>query len=159
MTRSQELVGKLEDTQAVDLANIVHNRVFSSLDYEVLEKSASGSEVGRTLLAVPEEQLDAKLDFATSVNFAREFLELLAKDPEMYPLIEDAWAEYQENDDQFVGAAIAVGLMVNLTLFMVSSEFEFNLGKFKLRKGKVETEKLKAVLEPVAKLVGLVSPD
>ncbi len=155
MATAHEIVHNLDDTQAVAMAENIHNRIFSAVDYADIENSAAASGLGQPLLALTDDQLDQKIDTETSVMLSRRFLEALSSDPDMASMIEVAWAQVKNDDDLFVGAIIAVGLMVNLTLFMVSSNIEIDLGKIKIHKGKVDTEAVKAIMEPVTKVAGL----
>ena len=155
MTTAQEIVKNLDDTQAVAMAEKIHNRIFRAIDYADIENSAAASGLSQPLLTLSDDQLDQKLDAETSVMHSRQFLEALSGDPDMAAMIDDAWAQVMNDDDLFVGAIIAVGLIVNLTLFMVSSDIEIDLGKIKIHKGKVDTEAVKAIMEPITKLAGL----
>jgi hypothetical protein len=72
-------------------------------------------------------------------------------------VITDSWEEVQNDDSMFVGTVIAVGLMVNLTLFMISSNIEIDFGKVKISKGTVDMEAVKAIMEPISKAASLAS--
>lgn len=156
MTTAQEIVQKLNDNQAVMMLNKVHNRLFTSLDFDILENNVKDKDIGKTLLAIDDEQLDVELDAVVSVRLSREFLESLARDDQLSVFITDAWEEVQNDDSMFIGTVIAIGLMVNLTLFMVSSKIDINIGGVTISKDTVDTEAVKAIMEPITEAIKIL---
>jgi hypothetical protein len=152
MTTAQQIVNNLNDNQAIMMVNKIHNRIFSAVDFDTIENNVKGDDDGSTLLGLSDDQLGAELDAGVSVAVARKFLESVAQDEGLSEVITDSWEEVQNDDSMFVGTVIAVGLMVNLTLFMISS-----IGKVKISKGTVDTEAVKAIMEPISKAASLAS--
>ena len=159
MTAAQEIVQNLDDTQVVAMANSIHNRIFSAVDYAEIENSAGKDDVGKSLMGLTDNQLDQPLDTATAVTLSRQFLVIMAADPEMSGIVEEVWAELKNDDNLFVGAVIAVGLVFNLTLFMVASDIEINVGNTKIHKKPVDTEAVKAIAEIISTVAGLAKPN
>jgi hypothetical protein len=157
MTTAQQIVNNLNDNQAIMMVNKIHNRIFSAVDFDTIENNVKGDDDGSTLLGLSDDQLGAELDAGVSVAVARKFLESVAQDEGLSEVITDSWEEVQNDDSMFVGTVIAVGLMVNLTLFMISSNIEIDLGKVKISKGTVDTEAVKAIMEPISKAASLAS--
>lgn len=153
MTSAQNIVNKLDDSQAVMMLKLVHDRIFDAVDFEVIEKGTKGNVIGENLLEVTDLPIDAEFDSATSIKQARVFLNSIAKDDDLSDLITESWQELQKNDQMFVGATIAVGLMVNLTLFMVSSKIELKIGNLTIKKDKVDTAAVKAIMQPVTEIL------
>jgi len=151
MTTAQDIVKNLNDNQAVKMASNIHDRIFSAVDYDTVEKNTRGDDDGKTLLGLSDDQLKTKFDASTSVELSRNILESISNDEELSAVIADAWEEVQNDDSLFIGTVIVVGLMVNLTLFMISSELELNFKNGKLIKHKVDTEAVKAVVELISK--------
>ena len=83
-------------------------------------------------------------------------MESIAKDDSLSVLITDAWEEVQNDDSMFVGTIIAIGLIANLTLFMVSSKIDIDLGVVKISKDKVDTEAVKAIMEPITETIKII---
>ncbi len=155
MISAEEIVSTLGDNQAVAMAQRIHNRLFSNIDFADLKQNTQNNADAALLLSLTPQQYELKFDATTSTQLVRQFLTTLANDPETAPIIVDIWQEVTDDDSMFVGTVVAVGLMVNLTLFMISSELEIDLGKVKIRKAKVDTDAVKAVMEPVKSLVDL----
>ncbi|MCZ6565991.1 MAG: hypothetical protein O6852_07655 [Gammaproteobacteria bacterium] len=153
MTTAQDIVINLNDNQAIKMARNIHDRIFSAVDYDTVEKNSRGDDDGKTLLGLSDDQLKTKFDASTSVELSRNILESISNDEGLSAVIADAWEEVQNDDSMAIGigTVIAVGLMVNLTLFMISSELELNFKNGKLIKHKVDTEAVKAVVELISK--------
>jgi hypothetical protein len=157
MTTAQNIVLDLSDNQAVLMVNKIHDRIFNAVEFGTIESQVKDDDDGKALLELNNEQLLVKLDSEVSVRLARKFLESVAQDENLSAVVIDTWEEIQSDDSLFIGTVIAVGLMVNLTLFMISSDIQIDLGKVKISKGKVDTEAVKAIMDPISKAAGLVS--
>lgn len=157
MTTAQEIVENLDDNQVVAMVNRIHNRIYGAVDFATIEKSVKDDNLGNTLLELSDDQLKTEMDAGDSVSVARRFLQSLAQDENLSYLVIDAWEEVQNEDSMFVGTVIAVGLMVNLTLFMISSNIKIDLGKVKIEKNTVDTEAVKAIMEPLSKAADIAS--
>ena len=153
MISAQEIVQNLNDNQAVMMANKINDKIFSNVEFDIIERGIKDDNVGKTLLGLSDDQLKIELNANISVDLSREILESMAKDENLSMLITDVWREVQEDDSMFVGTAIAIGLIANLTLFMISSEFELEIGGVKLRKHTIDTEAVKAIMEPITEAI------
>ena len=153
MITAQEIVQNLNDNQAVMMANKINDKIFSNVEFDIIERGIKDDNVGKTLLGLSDDQLKIELNANISVDLSREILESMAKDENLSMLITDVWREVQEHDSMFVGTAIAIGLIANLTLFMISSEFELEIGGVKLRKHTIDTEAVKAIMEPITEAI------
>lgn len=152
MSNMQDVIKNLNDNQAVMLLNNIHNRIFNAVDFDDLEKNIKDNDVGKILLELSDEQLNVDFDANISVDLTREFLTSIVKDENFSELIKAAWEEVKNDDAMMVGTIIAVGLMVNLTLFMVSSKFEIDINGMKFSKDKVDTEAVKAIMGAIGKI-------
>lgn len=155
MTSAEEIVSTLSDNQAASLAKRIHNRLFSNIHFADIKENTQNDADAALLLSLTPQQYELKFDANTSTQLVRQFLVTMANDPETAPVIVDTWQEVIEDDSMFVGTVVAVGLMVNLTLFMISSELEVNIGSLKIRKKTVDSDAVKAVMEPVKSLLNL----
>ena len=157
MTTTQDIVKNLNDNQAILMVSKIHDRIFSAVDFSTIEDNVRGNDTGNALLGLNDDQLDIGLEAYISVELARKFLESISGDENLSRIVTDAWEQVENDDSMFVGTVLAVGLMVNLTLFMISSNIEIDLGKLKITKGTVDTEAVKAIMEPISKATNLIS--
>ena len=157
MTTAEDIVQNLNDNQAVLMVNKIHNRIFNAVDFETIENNVKDDDVGKTLLGLNDDQFNFKLDADISIKISRDFLKSIAKDESLSAVITDAWEEVQNDDSMMVGTIIALGLIANLTLFMVSSKIEIDYGKVKINKDKVDTEAVKAIMEPITETIKMFS--
>jgi len=153
MTTAQDIVNRLDDSQSIMMAKVIHDRIFSTLDFNAIADNVQGDSTGERLLELDDIPQDAEFNVMESVTVSKRFLSSIASDENLSILISDAWQELKNNDQLFVGATIAVGLMVNLTLFMVSSKIEFKIGNLKIKKDKVDSEAVKSIMEFLSKLI------
>ena len=57
-----------------------------------------------------------------------------------------------------IGAIISLGLIANLTLFMATTEFEFEIKGVKIKKKTASADQIKAIISPLTEYVkGMVS--
>ena len=157
MTTAQEIVQNLNDNQAVMMVNKIHNRIFNAIDFDVIENNIKNHDVGKALLGLSDDQLNIEFDANISVKLSRSFLESIAKDEGLSDVITNAWEEVQNDDSMIVGTIIALGLIANLTLFMVSSKIEIDFGNVKINKDKVDIEAVKAIMEPISETIKMIS--
>ncbi len=157
MTTAQQIVSNLDDNQAILMVNKINDRIYAAVDYSTIEQSAKGDDLGNALLEISDDQMNARMDADDSVAVARRFLDSIARDESLSYLVIDAWEEVQNEDSMFVGTVIAVGLVVNLTLFMISSKIKIDLGNVTIEKDKVDTEAVKAIMEPLSKVADVAA--
>jgi len=61
--------------------------------------------------------------------------------------------EVRRDESVFIEHSIVVGEVVNLTMFMASSELEFKFRNGTIKKGPISAAMLKTILEPVVEVV------
>jgi hypothetical protein len=101
-------------------------------------------------------ETDAELTGAESVSVSRKFLEVLALDPALSPLVERAWETYSGT----LGAPktiLSTALASVMVIFASTSEAEFKVGDATLRKEAASPELVQAIVAPMTELAKAVS--
>ncbi|UCE07831.1 MAG: hypothetical protein JSW07_07310, partial [bacterium] len=106
-----------------------------------------------TLKVLNQETKQRKFNATDSVVLAKQILRGFARDKQMSSLVLAAWEDIKDDDKLFIETILAVGLVVNVTLFMASSEIEYSDGKLSFKKGKADANMLKSIMEPVIEMV------
>jgi hypothetical protein len=95
------------------------------------------------------------LEPSVSVATARNIAIYLANDDEFAPLIEKALDIYR--DDKLVADIIlAVGLVASVLLIAATTEFAGEVAGIKFKKGKADPAIVKAITEPIAKIISTI---
>ena len=142
-------INELTDVQVVAAIRRLSRRVFSELPFDAVKAATSAGDLTR----VPEALAAVKLDADTSLVMGRQLLRTFAADPSVAPLVSEVVEEVRHDDSLFIEAAIALGVLVNLTMFMASSELTFQAGGLTIKKGPVTADIIKAIVEPITELV------
>lgn len=142
-------INSLTEVQVVAAVRQLNRRVFSDLPFDAVKAVTTASD----LKGVSEGVAAVKLDPATSTAMSRQLLRAFAGDPALAPLVGEVVDAVQEDDSLFIETAIALGLLVNLTMFMASSELTFTTGKLTIKKGPVGADLVKTIVEPVVELI------
>ena len=101
------------------------------------------------------DQAERSLEPSVSAAMARNILVHLADDAEFCPPIERALDTYR--DDELVADVIlAVGLVASVLLIAATIEFEGEVAGIKFKKGKADSEIVKAITEPFAKALSTI---
>lgn len=153
MNQAIEIVENLNEAQAASLLKQLHQDIFQAIPYsEVLNAIESSGKI-QTLKDVEPEIKKKTLDADTSIGMAKDILTIFSRDKDLSPILVSAWDKIKDQDNLFIGAVLSVGLVVNLTLFMVSSEIDYSDGKLSIKKRQVNADVLKAIIEPVTALI------
>ena len=98
------------------------------------------------------EQAETPLDVTVAAPIARRILTTLATDATFGPALESFSATFR--DDALVAEVIlAVGLVASLLMMVASTSFKAKFGNVEIEKHTVDAESIKAILEPLAKLI------
>ena len=149
MERLLTAIDDLSDVQAITAARQLGRRIFSAVTLDVLRPAAPAGELD----AVPQATKNAKLDSTDSAGVSKHLLRAFAQDRALAPVVDEVVAEVCQDETLFIEHSIAVGEIVNLTMFMASSELEFKFRSGTIKKGVVSAAMLKTVLEPVVEVV------
>ena len=154
MKEAIKIVESLSDVQATSLIRQLYRNIYKAVPYQkMLDNLPIGIDHVDTLKTLDQEVKKKQLNAPDSVTLAKHILRAFASDGQLSPLVLAAWEEIKDDDKLFIETIIAVGLVVNVTLFMATSEIEFKDGKFIFKKGKADADILKSIIEPVTELV------
>ena len=154
-----EIIKKVEglsDSQLVEVLNEVHAKVFSAIDYQDVANNAFVTEQEdiQYLANLDAEKKGAQKELDEAGETARTLLLYMAQDDEYAKVIDDAITEVASSEHlSVVGAIVAVGLLVNLTILVSTTEIKYIDGKITVVKGVAPTDLVKTILAPVKALV------
>lgn len=158
MNDALNIVKSLSDVKVTSLIRQLYQNIFKAISYqEMLDKLPSSVNNIDTLRNLDQEIIKKKLNSENSVALAKQALTAFAKDEQLSQLLINAWEEIKDHDKLFIETILAVGLVVNVTLFMATSDIEYKDGKFSFRKEKASAEILKPIMEPITELVKKMS--
>lgn len=154
MDKAITLVKGLSDLQTISLLKQLYGDIFKAVPFNEIEAHLpSDMEEIKILFAIDREVKKKNLASSESVEGAQKILMAFAQDENLAPILMQAWNEIKDDDSLFIEAIIAVGLLANLTIFIASSDIEFNIGKLKVKKHKTNANVVKEVLKPVIELI------
>jgi hypothetical protein len=157
MQTTLELVHDLSDSQVIEVAKELFNTVYANVPFDQVRKNSEGAVDVGELVALNDEVKQQDLSPTDSARFGRLVLEQYARDPELGPLVHQAWNKVESSDELIVDVLLALGLVVNLTLLVATTKIELqNLPDGKIRwkivKRDAPPELVGSVLKPLAKL-------
>lgn len=158
MQTTLDIVHSLSDSQVVEVVKELFNAVYTQVPYnEVRNNSEAVAEVD-PLVSLDNEALKYELSATESARLGRLVLEQYARDPELAPFVQQAWDKVQNSDNLVVGVILALGLVVNLTLLVATTEVQVQKGAdgtttWKLVKREAKPELVEAVVNPVVQAV------
>jgi hypothetical protein len=154
MDKAITLVKGLSDLQTISLLKQLYGDIFKAVPFNEIEAHLPPDmEEIKILFAIDREVKKKNLASSDSVEGAQKILMAFAQDENLAPILMQAWNEIKDDDSLFIEAIIAVGLLANLTIFIASSDIEFNIGKLKVKKHKTNANVVKEVLKPVIELI------
>jgi hypothetical protein len=157
MPTMQELVRSMSDTAVVEVVKELFEIVYSEVSYDDVKDTSASVPKLKPLASLDEDALQSDLTAAESAKLSRALLEQFAADPNLSPLIEQAWNRVLRSDNMIVEVIVAVGLIANLTLFVATTGMvqKGADGKITWSFGKKEAgpELVQKVIDPLVKLV------
>jgi len=142
-------IDELSDVQAVTAARHLGRRIFSVVTLDVLRPAPPAGELD----AMPSVTKSARLDSTDSAGISKHLLRAFAMDRALAPVVTEIVDEVRRDESVFIEHSIVVGEVVNLTMFMASSELEFKFRNGTIKKGPISAAMLKTILEPVVEVV------
>jgi hypothetical protein len=150
-------VRSLSNTEVVQVAEALFDTIYAEVSHDaVIEYSSDAPEVS-SLVTLAPETLQRELSADDSAALARNMLLAYAEDPNLAPVVQRTIAEVRDSDDLVVGVLLTLGLIVNLTLLVVSTSIEIEKDKrgkvtWKIKKRNIKPDTIRAVVEPLAKV-------
>ncbi len=158
MQAAQDIIASLSDVEATTLINELYQKVYTAVPFEAMRQGlVSGQAEVETLKSLDPKISQKTFTAQESVLLCRHLLTSFAQDDQLAPLLVNTWEEIKTDDKMMVETILAVGLVVNVTLFMATSEIEYRDGKLTFIKSKADAGQLKAILSPVTEMVKTMS--
>ena len=156
MQNAVDLVRSLSNVQAVALLHQLNKDLYRAVPYAEVEQAAGPD--ARDSLKVEPSARKQPMDSESSIEAARILLTAMARDPGLAPVVVQAWESIRDQHTLMIETVLAVGLVLNLTLFMSTTELEFKVGKLKVKKKAADAKLLKELLVPVSALIKKFTP-
>ncbi len=162
MQTTLEIVHGLSDSQVVEVVKELFNAVYAEVPYNEVRSNAEAVAEVDPLISLDHEALKHELSATESARLGRLVLEQYARDPELAPFVQQAWDKVQNSDDMVVGVILALGLVINLTLLVATTEVQVQKGAdgkitWKISKKQAEPELVSAVINPLVKVAKLAT--
>lgn len=154
MKEAVELVESLSDVQATSLIEALYRNIYKSVNYLEVTEHLPVAEPAIQMLRNSDNRVKkSKLGSGDSTLVTRRILQAFAQDEQLAPVLMNSWDDIKENDDLFVETILALGLVVNLTLFLATSDIKYKDGKYSFHKKEANPEALKTIVEPLTELI------
>ena len=159
MKQAVAIVESLTNVQAVSLLKRLNRDLYQAVpDHDVKDHLVTGVDEVQTLQNLDLETKKKRLDPEASVQATKQLLMAFARNDDLAPVLVQAWDQIKTDDSLFIETIVVVGLLVNLTLFMATSDMEFKIGTLSIKKGRADSGILKEILSPVAELIKRLAP-
>ena len=158
MSTTLDIVHDLSDSEVVAVARQLFNEVYTHVPYNEVRGNANAVAELDPLVSLDNMKLKGALSVNESVYLGRLLLEQYAHDPVLAPLVQESLEKTKKSDNLYVDLILTLGLVVNLTLLVVTTEVSVKKesdGKitWKFAKKKAEPDLVKAVVGPVVDAV------
>ena len=121
MPTTQELVRSMSDTEVVEVAKELFEIVYTDVSYDDVKDTSASVPQLKPLASLDDDALQAELTPDDSASLTRALLGQFAADPNLSPLVDEAWKRVRGGDNMIVDVIVAVGLIANLTLFVATT--------------------------------------
>lgn len=148
------LVKNFSDSEVIEVLNVLHADIFKLVPYQQIIENTSGSaEDVQALVDLNAQKKLSQVGIDQSIKPARALLYIMASNDQLAVFVKNAWEKNQESEHMGVIATIVtIGLLVNLTLLVATTEIRYKDGKWELHKKTATAEQIKAVVSPVKEL-------
>ncbi len=158
MKKALDIVQNLDDVQAVMMLKYIYQDIFRAVPFEEVKQNVQDRETISQIDKLSTDVMKQSIDAEQSVELTRNMLLCFAKDENLSNLVTDAWERVYNDDSLIIETIITVGLIANLTLFMATTEVEFEFKGIKIKKMSASGEQIKAVLNPLTELIKKIVP-
>jgi len=164
MTTVETTIEELPGPKVRLVLESLFDAIYDNVPYDDVRANAKGVEDMRTLLDLDLEKIgDKELSEEDSILLGRAILLHCASDPGLSGFVEEAVAEVQKEDRMLLGTALALALVVNLTLVVATTEIKARKGAdgkttWSFTKKVAPLDVLKAIVNPVADLAAKLLP-
>jgi hypothetical protein len=157
-----EVVRRLSDDQVAQVVRALFNQVYTKIPFDQVRANCASAPAVASLADLGAGVLGRKLEAADSVRLGRVLLEQFAGDPNLAPFVDEAWSEVGNSDDLVVETLLALGLVVNLTLLIVTTKVTVERDQkgrltWRIEKRTADAKLVKSIVGPLTKLAGTAS--
>lgn len=155
MQKALEIIQHLDDVQSVKMLKQIYKDIFKAVPVEEVKRITgnNNNEAVSLLNNLSDDMIKKNFDPEQSVDLTKKMLLAFAKDENLSWLVINAWEKVENDDSLMIEVIITLGLIANLTLFMATTELEFEIKGVKIKKGIANAEQIKAVLSPLTDFV------
>ena len=153
MQKALEIVQNLSDVQSVKMLKQIYKDIFKAVPIDEVKRRAEDNESVALLSNLSVDKMKESIDPEQSVALTRNMLLAIAQDENLSWSVISAWEKVENDDSLMIGTIITLGLIANLTLFMATTEAEFEIKGVKIKKAAANAEQIKAVVSPLIEFV------
>jgi predicted nucleic acid-binding protein len=158
MKKALDIVQNLDDVQAVMMLKQIYQDIFTKISLKEINQHIDNQESVSMLKNLDVDDLKQNIDPEQSVELTRKVLLGFASDENLSDLILHNWEKIEKDDSLMIETIVTLGLLANLTLFMATTELEFECKGIKFKKKGANADQIKAVLSPLTELIKKIVP-
>ena len=158
MQKALKIIQNLDDVQSVKMLKQIYKDIFKAVPFEEMKRSAGDNDSVSLLSKLDTDMMQQNFDPEQSVDLTKKMLLVFAQDENLSGLVINAWEKIENDDSLMIEAIITLGLIANLTLFMATTELEFEIMGVKIKKGTASAEQIKAFISPLTEFVKKIAP-
>lgn len=158
MQKVFEIIENLDDVQSVKILKQIYKDIFKAIPFDEVKRSAGNNQSVSLLCNLDTDMMRQNFEPEQSLDFTKKMLLAFAGDENLSWLVINAWEKVENDDSLMIETIITLGLIANLTLFMATTELEFEIKGVKIKKEKASPEQIKAVISPITEFVKRITP-
>jgi len=158
MQKPLEIIQNLDNVQSVIMLKQIYQDIFKAIPYEEVKRSVGDNEAIFLLSKLDSNMMKQKFDSEQSLDLTKKMLMGFAQDENLSWLVINAWEKIENDDSMMIDVIISLGLIANLTLFMATTEMEFEIKGVKIKKKAASAEQIKALMEPLTEFLKKIVP-
>ncbi len=161
MTNLKERIQALDDFQIVRFFEHFSHQLVAGANVTLDQIKKGIPESTRTfggfsqIETLSPSQAEQPLEPSASIATSRNILVYLTDDDEFAPVIGRVLDTYRD-DELVAGIVLAVGLVASVLLIAATTEFEGEIGNFKIKKTKADPAVIRAITEPFADILSTI---
>lgn len=162
-TNMVEKLNSLDDFHAVEflqhLSQMLLDGVVDDVDHllEGVPSSIREKSEYTVIKNLALGETEAEFTDAESIAISRKLLEVLAQDPAISPLVEQAWDTYSGMTLDTSKTILSTALAAVMVIFAATSEAEFKVGDATFKKEAASPELVQAIVAPITEIAKAVS--
>ena len=158
MKKALDIVQDIDDVQAVMMLKQIYQDIFTVIPLKEIKQNVEYQGSVSMLKDLDIDIMKQNIDPEQSVELTRKVLKGFALDKDLSNLVIHNWEKIEKDDSLMIETIITLGLLANLTLFMATTELEFEFKGIKIKKKGANAKQIKAVLSPLTELIKKIVP-